>query len=80
MTSKEDIVRRVGKQLSSPVQWEMCMRHALQLGTAEFIEIGPKPVLSQLMRSISKAVRVSFLSFSSFRPRTICSESEIASF
>lgn len=54
MKSKEDIMERIGKQLSSPVLWMKDIQVAYSLGCNSFMEIGPKPVLSPLNRSIQR--------------------------
>lgn len=47
-------MERIGKQLSSPVLWMNDIQVAYSLGCNSFMEIGPKPVLSPLNRSIQR--------------------------
>lgn len=54
MKTKGDIIERIGKQLSSPVLWMKDIQVAYSLGCHSFVEIGPKPVLSALNRSIQR--------------------------
>lgn len=68
MESKDAILERVGKQLSSPVLWNECVAKAVNLGVNEFVEIGPKPVLSALLKSSSKSIAVKFLLLFSLLP------------
>lgn len=63
MKSRNDILERAGKQLSSPVLWNDCVKRALSLGIEEFVEIGPKPVLSGLFKGSSKSVPAKFFEF-----------------
>ena len=54
MTSKKQLIERIGVQLSSPVQWMKDVQQAASLGCNAFVEIGPKPVLSSFVKSIQK--------------------------
>lgn len=58
MSTKEDVIKRIGKQICSPVLWEKCVCEAIGRGMNQFVEIGPKPVLGGLVRMISKRVEV----------------------
>ena len=61
MFSKDSILERMGKHLSSPVLWTECMSQALKFGINDFVEIGPKPVLSSFFKGFSKSVSIKFL-------------------
>ena len=58
MKTKEAIVERLGKQLASPVLWMKDVNVASSLGCHAFVEIGPKPVLSSLVRAIDPTMDV----------------------
>ena len=62
MKSKDAIIERMGKQLASPVMWKDNINTAYSLGCREFVEIGPKPVLSSLVKSIQKEMNISYFS------------------
>jgi len=42
----------LARQLTSPVQWEECVRYLLRLGVRTFVEVGPGAVLKALLRRI----------------------------
>ncbi len=50
---REELVR----QLTSSVRWIESVRHMIDQGVKEFVEIGPKDVLTKLMRRIDKSVQ-----------------------
>jgi [acyl-carrier-protein] S-malonyltransferase len=50
---REELVQ----QLTSPVRWVESIRYMIDQGVAEFVEIGPKDVLTKLMRRIDKSVQ-----------------------
>jgi [acyl-carrier-protein] S-malonyltransferase len=50
---REELVR----QLTSPVRWVESVRYMIGQGVTEFVEIGPKDVLTKLMRRIDKSVQ-----------------------
>lgn len=58
MSTKEDIIKRIGKQICNPVLWEKCVYKAVESGAKQFIEIGPKPVLGGLVRAINREIEV----------------------
>ena len=58
MTTKEQLLERMGMQLSSPVQWIRDVQTAVSCGCNTFVEIGPKPVLSSFVKSIQKNLNV----------------------
>ena len=60
MKTKDDLIQRIGKQLSSPVLWEKDVQVAKAMGCQSFIEIGPKPVLSSLVKSITKEMDIKY--------------------
>lgn len=60
MRTKEEVIERMGKQMALPVQWQRCIQQAQALGCTDFIEIGPKPVLKSLVRSISRNMSASY--------------------
>jgi len=50
---REELVQ----QLTSPVRWVESVQYMVGQGVAEFVEIGPKDVLTKLMRRIDKSVQ-----------------------
>jgi [acyl-carrier-protein] S-malonyltransferase len=50
---REELVQ----QLTSPVRWVESVRYMIDQGVTEFVEIGPKDVLTKLMRRIDKSVQ-----------------------
>ena len=58
MQSRDEIIDRIGIQVAKPVLWESCVRTALKLGCNTFVEVGPKPILSSLVKSTEKAIHV----------------------
>ena len=58
MSTKEDVIKRIGKQICSPVLWEKCVCEAVERGMTQFIEIGPKPVLGGLVSATNKQIEV----------------------
>lgn len=53
----EAIREELVQQLTSPVRWVESVRYMIGQGVAEFVEIGPKDVLTKLMRRIDKSVQ-----------------------
>ena len=52
-----DLIRKaLGRQLTSPVRWTESIRWMIEQGAARFIEVGPKDVLSGLLRRIDRGV------------------------
>ena len=54
-----DLPELLTKQLISPVRWQQGMEAAISLGVEEGIEVGAGKVLTGLMRSINRSVKVS---------------------
>jgi [acyl-carrier-protein] S-malonyltransferase len=50
---REELVQ----QLTSPVRWVESVQYMIGQGVTEFVEIGPKDVLTKLMRRIDKSVQ-----------------------
>lgn len=57
LESVEAIREELVRQLTSPVRWIDSMRYMIGQGVTEFVEIGPKDVLTGLMRRIDKSVQ-----------------------
>jgi len=57
MAEPEEIREELVTQLTSPVRWVESVRWMVAQGVATFIEIGPKDVLTGLIRRIDKSVR-----------------------
>jgi [acyl-carrier-protein] S-malonyltransferase len=53
-----DIRRELVQHLSSSVRWVESVRYMIANGVRTFVEIGPKDVLSGLIRRIDRSVRV----------------------
>ena len=54
LTDPEEMREAVAKQLTSPVHWTESMGWILDQGATRFIEIGPKNVLTGLMKRINR--------------------------
>ena len=54
----EEIKNLLIKQIESRVKWRDSIKHMIQNGTKEFIEIGPGKVLSGLVKRIDREVKV----------------------
>lgn len=57
LESVEAIREELVLQLTSPVRWAESVRYMIEQGITEFVEIGPKDVLTGLMRRIDKSVQ-----------------------
>jgi len=57
LESIEAIREELVRQLTSPVRWVESVRYMIGRGVTEFVEIGPKDVLTKLMRRIDKSVQ-----------------------
>ena len=55
--SPEAIRGELVQQLTSPVRWAESVQYMIGQGVTEFVEIGPKDVLTKLMRRIDKSVQ-----------------------
>lgn len=55
--SSSELRRELGEQLSRPVRWTSMVRTAVALRSDTFIELGPRPVLTALIRRIDRGVR-----------------------
>jgi len=56
ITSADDIRAELKAQLTSPVRWTESMRYLVAQGVTRVVEVGPKDVLSGLMRRIERKV------------------------
>jgi len=56
LTDPDDIRDALGRQLTSPVRWSESLRWMMAQGVTRFIEVGPKEVLTGLLRRIDRAV------------------------
>jgi [acyl-carrier-protein] S-malonyltransferase len=57
LESVQAIREELVQQLTSPVRWVESVRYMIGQGVTEFVEIGPKDVLTKLMRRIDKSVQ-----------------------
>lgn len=51
----DDIAGQIARLLSRPVNWRGCVWHMLDLGVKDFVELGPKPVLTAMIKDIRKS-------------------------
>ncbi len=58
LAADDNTREKLRQQLSSPVLWRQSMEHLIACGYRNFVEVGPKQVLSGLMRRINKAVYI----------------------
>ncbi len=56
LTSAAGIVAELGGQLTSPVRWTDTIQYMVQHGITTFIEVGPKDVLTGLLKRIAPGV------------------------
>jgi len=56
LTDPDDIRDALGRQLTSPVRWTESVRWMIGQGVAHFVEVGPKEVLTGLLRRIDRGV------------------------
>lgn len=56
LTTPDSIRDALGRQLTSPVRWAESVRWMIAQGVTRFIEVGPKDVLTRLLRRIDRAV------------------------
>jgi [acyl-carrier-protein] S-malonyltransferase len=56
LTDPGEIREAVAKQLTSPVHWTDSMRWLIAQGVTRFVEVGPKDVLTGLMKRIDRSV------------------------
>lgn len=56
LTSVEAIRTEMAQQLTSSVRWTASVRYMIDQGVTDFIEVGPKNVLTGIIRRISKEV------------------------
>ena len=54
----EDIKEMLALQLSNPVQWETSVRTMIDDGITTFVEVGPRKILTGLVRRIYRAARI----------------------
>ncbi len=57
ITRADDIRAELKAQLTSPVRWTDSMRYLVEQGVTQVVEVGPKDVLSKLMRRIERKVK-----------------------
>ncbi|MCP4516004.1 MAG: ACP S-malonyltransferase, partial [Delftia sp.] len=57
ITRASDIRAELKAQLTSPVRWTDSMRYLVEQGVIQVVEVGPKDVLSKLMRRIERKVK-----------------------
>jgi len=57
----EIIKRNIMKQLNSPVLFTKCVEKARELGVKKFIEIGPKEILTKLIKETIKEAEVFYI-------------------
>jgi [acyl-carrier-protein] S-malonyltransferase len=58
LTSPEELKQSLIRQLSSPLLWEDSIKRMIEEGVEVFIEVGPKNVLSGLIKRIDKDVKM----------------------
>lgn len=61
-TDPEKIKKNIEKQLNSPVLFTNCVESAWKYGARVFIEIGPKKVLTKLVKEIKEEAETLFIS------------------
>ncbi|KAK8789968.1 hypothetical protein WA158_006748 [Blastocystis sp. Blastoise] len=56
MKTKEEIPLKLANQLNHPVLWQQCVEECIKDQVTTFIEIGPKPILSNLNKQINNKI------------------------
>jgi [acyl-carrier-protein] S-malonyltransferase len=56
LTDPEDIRDALGRQLTSPVHWTDSVRWMIEQGVTRFVEVGPKEVLTGLVKRIDRGI------------------------
>jgi [acyl-carrier-protein] S-malonyltransferase len=56
LTDPDEIRKAVAKQLTSPINWTDSMRWLIDQGVTRFVEVGPKDVLTKLIKRIDRGV------------------------
>lgn len=57
ITKAEEVVSSLGRQLTLPVRWEESMKYIIGQGIDTVVEVGPKKVLSGLMKRIDRSIK-----------------------
>lgn len=57
MTTVEELREELSEQLTRPVQWTRSVQNAVSDGVSTFIELGPRQVLSGLIKRISREAK-----------------------
>jgi [acyl-carrier-protein] S-malonyltransferase len=60
--SPDEVKDGLCRQLTSPILWQKCMEHLISEGVEDFYEIGPRRVLTGLMRRINRKIKVNNMS------------------
>jgi len=55
LTSVDEVVTELDLQLISPVRWTASIEHMIEQGVSTFVEVGPKDVLTGLLKRIAPA-------------------------
>lgn len=58
ITSGEEARAGLIRQITSPVRWTECVERLVEAGATTFVEVGPGKVLSGLVRSINREVKL----------------------
>ncbi len=56
--SSEEVREKLIKQVSSPVLWQDCVERLIAEGVNVFVEVGPKKVLSGMIKKIDRSVKI----------------------
>ena len=56
LTALDEIRDALGRQLTSPVRWAESVRWMIAQGVTRFVEVGPKEVLTGLLKRIDRSV------------------------
>ncbi|MCX7823212.1 MAG: ACP S-malonyltransferase [Syntrophobacterales bacterium] len=57
LTEEDNLKEKLKNQIVSPVLWKQSIEYLIDLGYDKFVEVGPKRVLSGLVRKINKNVQ-----------------------
>merc|ERR1712048_1510916 len=55
-TQPDDVIEKLGNQLTSPVQWQESIQNSIKEGCQEFYEIGPGKQLKAMMKRIDPKI------------------------
>lgn len=56
--TRDDAIQALSRQVSQPINWQACLRTAIEMGCGVFLELGPGNALSKMLQEMSADVKV----------------------